>query len=94
MKLAVVVLGSDGKTRKACAEFADFVKFEEVHDISMVRIETNLKVRDLAWLTWHSEKRKSVTALEFDKWIETIENIEMDVEGGKIVPLESSQPTG
>jgi len=94
MKFALLVHGTDGKPRKSIAEFADFVKFEEVHNISMAKIEDDLKVRDLAWLAWHSEKRRQQTALTFDQWIETVESISMDSGEDRIVPLESTQPTG
>jgi hypothetical protein len=50
-------------------------------------------VRDLAWLAWHCEKRNKVTALDFDPWLETVEEISAEGEE-KIVPLESTQSTG
>jgi hypothetical protein len=93
MKLGLTVHGTDGKKRLAVVAFADFVKYEEEHNISMAKVEAQMRVRDLAWLAWHSEKRNKVTALEFDAWIETVEQISAEGEDA-IVPLESSQPTG
>jgi hypothetical protein len=93
MKLGVTVHGTDGKKRLAVVVFTDFVKYEEVHNVSMARIESDIKVRDLAWLAWHCEKRNKVTALEFDLWLETVEQISIEGEE-RIVPLESTQPTG
>jgi len=93
MKIALQVVTKDGK-RKVVCEFADFVKFEEVHNISMANIESNLKTRDLAWFAWHSEKRRKITTLDFDAWCETVDGINIDSEDEKLVPLESSQPTG
>jgi hypothetical protein len=94
VKFALLIHGTDGTPRKSVAEFADFIKFEEVHNISMAKIEDNLKVRDLAWLGWHSEKRRGKTALSFDAWIETVESIAIDSGEEPIVPLEKTQPTG
>lgn len=94
MKLELSVEGNDGLKRVATAEFADFVKFEEVHNISMAKIEESLKVRDLAWLAWHSEKRRNKTALGFDDWCATIVSINIEMGGSEIAPLESPQPTG
>lgn len=94
MKIAIKVGGTDGSTRRSVAEFADFCKFEEHHNISMARVEDNLKVRDLAWLAWHSEKRRQVTALDFDTWLGTIESLSLDTEDEKLVPLESNHPIG
>ena len=94
MKLELSVEGNDGLKRKATAEFAAFVIFEEVHNISLAKIEESLKVRDLAWLAWHSEKRRNQTALGFDDWCATIVSINIEMGGSEIAPLESPQPTG
>jgi hypothetical protein len=94
MKLGLTVHGTDGKKRLAVVAFADFVKYEEIHDKSMAKVEAEMKVRDLAWLAWHSERRNKVTALEFDAWLDTVEEISAGEGEDKIVPLESSQPTG
>jgi hypothetical protein len=93
MKLGLTVHGTDGKKRLAVVAFADFVKYEEAHDVSMAKVEAEMKVRDLAWLAWHCEKRNKVTALGFDEWIDTVEQISAEGED-RIVPLESTQPTG
>jgi hypothetical protein len=93
MKLGLTVHGTDGKKRLAVVAFPDFVKYEEAHNVSMARVEAEMKVRDLAWLAWHCEKRNKVTALDFEGWIETVEQISAEGED-RIVPLESTQPTG
>ena len=93
MKIALVV-NTATEQRKVVCEFADFVKYEEVHNVSMASIETSLRTRDLAWFAWHSEKRRKITTLDFDAWCETVESISIDTEDDKLVPLESSQPTG
>jgi hypothetical protein len=93
MKIALSVTTTDG-VRTSVAEFADFVKYEEIHNVSMAKIEDDLKVRDLAWLAWHSEKRRNVTSLEFHAWTETVEAISISTEEAKIGPLERTQPTG
>ena len=93
MKIALIVR-TGTEQRKALCEFADFVKYEEVHNVSMARVEAEMKVRDLAWLAWHSEKRNKVTALDFDAWLETVEQITGSEGEDRIVPLESTQPTG
>ena len=94
MKLGLSVHGTDGKKRLAVVAFADFVKFEEVHNVSMAKVEAEMKVRDLAWLAWHCERRNKITALEFDAWLETVEQISAAEGEDRIVPLESTQPTG
>jgi len=94
MKLVLVVYDPQGEQRTAVAEFVDFVKYEEHHNISMSKVEQDIKVRDLAWLAWHSEKRRNKTALDFNAWLEQVSNISLDAGEGTIVPLEMTQPTG
>ena len=93
MKIGLTVHGTDGKKRLAIVTFPDFIKYEEVHDVSMAKVEAQMRVRDLAWLAWQSEKRNKVTDLDFYAWTETVEIISAEGED-KIVPLEISQPTG
>ena len=93
MKIALEVKFLNGTTQKAVAQFVDFIAFERAHNRSVAKFETELKLTDLAWMAWHVEKRNRRTTLEFDPWLETVEAVEVG-EDAKIVPLESTQPTG
>ena len=94
MKLVLWIHRSNDESQECVAEFVDFVKYEETHNVSMSKVEQDIKIRDLAWLAWHSEKRRNKTPLDFDKWLETVEQISAAEGEDKIVPLESTQPTG
>lgn len=94
MKLVLWIHRSNDESQECVAEFVDFVKYEETHNVSMSKVEQDIKIRDLAWLAWHSEKRRNKTPLDFDKWLETVANISLDAGDGQIVPLEKTQPTG
>lgn len=94
MKLAIVVAHKDGKQESVMAEFADFIKYEEVHNIGLDRLMDNLRVRDIAWLAWTAKRRKKETDLSWEEWPTTIEGVIIDTEAEKLVPLESSQPIG
>jgi hypothetical protein len=95
MKLGLTVHTHDGKKRTAVVQFADCVKYEEVHNISMSKVEEDMKIRDLAWLAWHCEKRNKLHSLDFDSWLETIENISIGNESENVIlPLESTQSIG
>ena len=95
MKIGVNVHLNDGTKRLAVVAFADMVKYEDTFNVSMAKVEAEMKIRDLAWLAWHCEKRNKVTTLDFDTWLDSVENISVgDAEDNVIVPLESSQPTG
>jgi hypothetical protein len=93
MKIGLTVQYLAGESKKVNAQFADFIAFEREQNRSVVNFQTELKLTDLAWLAWHSEKRTKNTALDFDKWIETVDSVEVGGDG-PIVPLESPQPTG
>ena len=95
MKLGLIVHANDGKQRLAVVQYADFCAFEEEHNCSMAKIEVEMKIRDLGWLAWHCEKRNKLHSLSFVDWRNEVENVSLgDSEDNKIVPLESSQPTG
>jgi hypothetical protein len=74
--------------------FADFVAFERVWSRSVTKFEQELRLTDLAWLAWHSEKRRKETSQPFDPdWISLLEEIKIAETDGDDVPLEISQPT-
>jgi hypothetical protein len=93
MKIGLTVQYLAGESKKIHAQFADFIAFERDQNRSVANFQTELKLTDLAWLAWHSEKRNRNTALDFDKWIETVDSVEVGGDG-PIVPLGSPQPTG
>ena len=78
MKIEVTAKFIDGTSKDIDAVFADFVAFERTWNRSVAQLETDLRLTDLAWLTWHSEKRRKQTQLTFDPdWIGLIETIEL-----------------
>jgi hypothetical protein len=93
MKIALLV-HSDSGDRVSVAEFADFCEYEEVHNISMAKIEDDLKIRDLGWLAWCSEKRRGKTELDFNAWRQQVTGVSITTEEAKIGPLERTQPIG
>jgi hypothetical protein len=97
MKIEVTVNYNDGSKKDIDAVFADFVAFERTWNRSVSKLETELRLTDLAWLSWHSEKRRQQTALTFDPdWIGSVESIELREESDEDevpVPLDKTQPT-
>jgi hypothetical protein len=89
MKIDLTVVYNDGTKIDVDAVFADFVAFERTWNRSVTKFEEELRLTDLAWLAWHSEKRLKRTALQFDpEWIETVGEIEIRDEDGNEVPLD------
>ena len=94
MKINLEVTTLDSVTTKVTAQFADFIAFETEQNRSVANFQTELKLTDLAWLAWHSQKRTKKTILKFEEWIETVDSVEVGTDSAVIVPLENPQPTG
>jgi hypothetical protein len=78
MKIALKVTFNNGETVKADAVFADFVAFERTWNRSIAKLEDELRLTDIAWLAWHSEKRRQKTTDAFDPaWLNNIESVEV-----------------
>lgn len=93
MKIGMTVKFNDGTEKKVEAVFADFVAFERTWNRSVTRFEQELRLTDLAWLAWHSEKRLKHTTDQFDPdWIATVSEIELGDDQDD-VPLEMTAPT-
>jgi hypothetical protein len=94
MKIEMRVLYTDGTTKDVDAVFADFVAFERTWNRSVTKLEQELRLTDLAWLAWHSEKRNKHTQQPFDPdWIGFVETIEIRDGATGDNPLEVAQPT-
>ena len=94
MKINLEITTLDNVTVKTTAQFADFIAFETEQNRSVANFQTELKLTDLAWLAWHSQKRTKKTILKFEEWIETVDSVEVGTDSAVIVPLENHQPTG
>ncbi len=56
---------------------ADIVAFESHFDLSVARLEQNIRLTHILFLAWHVEKRTKVTGLDFDAWLDTVETVEL-----------------
>lgn len=89
MKIALSVEFIDGSKSDVDAVFADFVAFERTWQRSVAKFETEIRLTDLAWLAWHSEKRTKKTSLPFDPdWINTVVTVEIREDE----PVEGADP--
>lgn len=52
---------------------ADIVAFESRFDISMSRLQKDVKLTHLMFLAYAVEKRTGATTDEFEKWLESVE---------------------
>ena len=94
MKINLEVTELDGVVSKVTAQFADFIAFEGEKNRAITNLQSEVKLSDLAWLAWHSLKRRNQVKVTFNEWVETVESLEVATEDSVIVPLENPQPTG
>ena len=94
MKLAMEVTLNTGVKEKVTAHFADFIAFEGEKNRAITNFQSEVKLTDLAWLCWHSLKRRNLVKVTFEEWTETVEMLEVASDDSQIVPLENPQPIG
>jgi hypothetical protein len=88
MKIALKVEYLDGTIESVEAVFADFVGFERTWQRSVVRLETEMRLTDLAWLAWSALTHRQKTKLKFDPdWIATVAQVTPADDGDS--PLET-----
>lgn len=75
MRINLQVTYSDQTEKLLTAIAADLVAFETRFDISIAKLEKEVKLTHLLFIAWSVEKRTKATGLEFDAWVETVESI-------------------
>jgi hypothetical protein len=93
MKIALTIEFVNGDKVDVEAAFPDFVGFERTWSRSVARLDSDLRLTDLAWLGWSAMTRNKQTALKFDPdWVSTVVAVSPreDTDPG---PLAQSQPT-
>jgi hypothetical protein len=79
----------DGSSADVDAVFADFIAFEKERRRSVVKLDADMQLTDLAWLAWHAEKRLNKTALKFDPdWVSTVRSVEVRNDNAGEIPLD------
>lgn len=94
MKLALRIIYNDGVHQDTDAVFADFVAFERTWNRSISKLEEEIRLTDLAWLSWHSQKRQGKVTEPFDpQWLNKVEEVEIRDTEEPDSPLAINQPT-
>jgi hypothetical protein len=75
MKINLRILFLDGNTKEITCSASDLVKFEDKFNISVARIQEEVRITHLLFLAWASETRTKATALDFDAWTEKVESV-------------------
>tara|TARA_R110000782_G_scaffold151311_1_gene244009 strand:+ start:187 stop:435 length:249 start_codon:yes stop_codon:yes gene_type:complete len=76
MQINLQITHEDNTQKTVSAGASDLVAFETKFDLSVAKLEKEVKLTHLLYIAWHSEKRSKATALDFDAWVETVAKIE------------------
>lgn len=76
MQVNLTVKFSDATELDVTATAADLVAFETKFDLSVAKLEQNVKLTHLLFIAYNQQRRTGATKLEFEKWVETVESIE------------------
>jgi hypothetical protein len=75
MRITLRVTFLNGETKEVICSASDLVKFENHFNISVSKIEKEVKISHLLFLVHASETRTKATALDFDTWLETVDSV-------------------
>jgi hypothetical protein len=62
----------DGTTEEVTAVAADLIAFEAHFDLSVARLQNEIRLTHLFFLAWNVLKRTGKTKDEFMKWVESV----------------------
>ena len=74
LPLRIVV---DGVERVVTAQPTDIVAFERQYKMGLQSMGADPRVEHLAWLAWHVERRHKNTVLDFESWLDGMDELEM-----------------
>ena len=77
MQIAMKVTHADGSEAEVTAKASDLIAFERHFDKSMSVFgdPNNTRIEYVMWLAWHTTKKAKGTDLEFEPWVDSIDQI-------------------
>ncbi len=75
MNINLEVKYQDETKKQLLAIASDLVAFETKFDMSMAQLEKNIRWTHICFLAWHVEKRTKATGLDFEAWLETVQEV-------------------
>jgi len=93
MKMKFNVTYQNGTNQEVEAGFADFVMFERTWNKSVAKFGEDIRLTDLAWLSWRALTNKKMISAPFEPdWLSTVENVEILSDDEEVpAPLEQTQ---
>ena len=75
MRINLKVELGDGKVQEVVCSAPDLVKFEDKYNISVAKLESEMKLTHLLFLAYASLSRQKQTTLSFEDWLETVNSV-------------------
>lgn len=66
------VVFADGTTANCITTASDLIAFESRFDLSVARLQSEIRLTHLFYIAWHVQKRTKVTDLDFEQWTELV----------------------
>jgi hypothetical protein len=76
MKINLRVTYESGSSEEVVCSAIDLVKFETEYNLSVTRLEKEMKLTHLLFLAHASLFRQAKTKSSFDAWVETVSSID------------------
>lgn len=76
MRINLRVTYESGSSEEVVCSAIDLVKFETKFDLSVTRLEKEMKLTHLLFLAHSSLSRQGKTKADFDAWVETVASID------------------
>jgi len=75
MKINLQITFDSGESKEITCNAADMVAFEDKFNLSISNMVKDSRMSYMLYLAWHSEKRTKGTTLDFDKWLESVDQV-------------------
>lgn len=95
MRIPLRITYLDGSAVEVVTAAADSVRFEEKYQRTIAELGTGkARYTDLVFLSWAAVHRTKQTPLEFDQWIDTVDEVTVGGGSTDVPPLETTASTG
>jgi hypothetical protein len=75
MRINLRVEFLSGESKEVVCSASDLVKFEQTYDISVSRLEKDMKLTHLLFLAYSSLSRQKLTKETFEEWVDSVASI-------------------
>lgn len=73
--IALTITFLDGRTETVNAIAPDLIAFESKFDLSVAKLEKEIRLTHLFFLAWHAFKRQGQTSEDFEAWVNTVSGV-------------------